>query len=85
MITERMLCVIDGGKGLRKAVQHVPGTAAAIQRRQIHKARNLQALLPKVRQAHVRATLRRAYGPPVRAPHGANSRPSGDGSRAPVT
>ena len=28
---------------------------------QIHKARNLQALLPKPRQAHVRATLRRAY------------------------
>jgi len=36
-------------------------TAAVIQRCQIHKARNLQALLPKARQAHVRATLRRAY------------------------
>ena len=60
-ITERVLCVIDGGKGLRKAVQDVLGTAAVIQRCQIHKARNLQALLPKPRQAHVRATLRRAY------------------------
>lgn len=60
-ITERVLCVIDGGKGLRKAVQDVLGTAAVIQRCQIHKARNLQALLPKSRQAHVRATLRRAY------------------------
>jgi len=60
-ITERVLCVIDGGKGLRKAVQDVLGTAAVIQRWQIHKARNLQALLPKARQAHVRATLRRAY------------------------
>ena len=57
----RVLCVIDGGKGLRKAVQDVLGTAAVIQRCQIHKARNLQALLPKPRQAHVRATLRRAY------------------------
>ena len=61
VITERVLCVIDGGKGLRKAVQDVLGTAAVIQRCQIHKARNLQALLPKPRQAHVRATLRRAY------------------------
>jgi transposase-like protein len=63
-ITERVLCVIDGGKGLRKAVQEVLGTAAVIQRCQIHKARNLQALLPKPRQAHVRATLRRAYRAP---------------------
>jgi putative transposase len=61
VITERVLCVIDGGKGLRKAVQDVLGTAAVIQRCQIHKARNLQALLPQARQAHVRATLRRAY------------------------
>ncbi len=49
------------GQGLRKAVQDVLGTAAVIQRCQIHKARNLQALLPKPRQAPVRATLRRAY------------------------
>jgi len=60
-ITERVLCVIDGGKGLRKAVQDVLGTAAVIQRCQLHKARNLQALLPKARQPHVRASLRRAY------------------------
>jgi len=60
-ITERVLCVIDGGKGVRKAVQDVLGTAAVIQRCQLHKARNLEALLPKARQAHVRATLRRAY------------------------
>ena len=60
-ITERVLCVLDGGKGLRKAVQDVLGTAAVIQRCQLHKARNLQALLPKARQAHVRATMRRAY------------------------
>jgi putative transposase len=56
-----VLCVIDGGKGLRKAVQDVLGTAAVIQRCQLHKARNLQALLPKARQAHVRAVMRRAY------------------------
>ena len=61
LIKGRVLCVIDGGKGLRKAVQDVLGTAAVIQRCQVHKARNLQALLPKARQAHVRAALRRAY------------------------
>ena len=61
VVSERVLCVIDGGKGLRKAVQDVLGTAAVIQRCQIHKARNLQALLPKPRQAHVRAAMRRAY------------------------
>jgi len=57
-ITDRVRCVIDGGKGLRKAGQDVLGTAAVIQRCQLHKARHLQALLPK---AHVRATMRRAY------------------------
>jgi transposase-like protein len=58
---ERVLCVIDGGKGLRKAVQDVLGTAAVIQRCQIHKARNLLAQVPKARQVYVRAMLRRAY------------------------
>lgn len=58
---ERVLCVIDGGKGLRKAVQDVLGTAAVIQRCQIHKARNLLAQVPKARQVYVRAILRRAY------------------------
>ena len=28
VLTERVLCVMDGGKGLRKAVQDVLGTAA---------------------------------------------------------
>ena len=60
-VTDRVLCVIDGGKGVRKAVQDVLGTAAVIQRCQVHKARNLQALLPQARQAYVAAMLRRAY------------------------
>ncbi len=60
-IADRVLCVIDGGKGLRKAVQDVLGTAAVIQRCQLHKARNLLAVVPKARQAYVRAMLRRAY------------------------
>jgi len=54
--------VIDGGEGLRKAVQAVLGTAAVIQRCQLHnKARNLLAVVPTARQAYVRAMLRRAY------------------------
>jgi transposase-like protein len=60
-VADRVLCVIDGGKGLRKAVQDVLGTAAVIQRCQVHKARNLLALLPKARHAYVGAMLRRAY------------------------
>ena len=57
----RVLCVIDGGKGLRKALGDVLGDAAVIQRCQLHKGRNLDALVPKARQAYVRAMLRRAY------------------------
>jgi len=57
----RVLWVIDGGKGLRKALGDVFGDAAVIQRCQLHKARNLAALVPKARQAYVRANLRRAY------------------------
>src|SRR5437899_10282575 len=57
----RVLCVIDGGKGLRKALGDVLGDAAVIQRCQLHKGRNLAALVPKARQAYVRAALRRAY------------------------
>ena len=57
----RVLWVIDGGKGLRKALGDVLGDAAVIQRCQLHKGRNLDALVPKGRQAYVRAALRRAY------------------------
>src|SRR5213594_359739 len=57
----RVLCVIDGGKGLRKALEEVLGTRAVIQRCQLHKQRNLLALVPHRRQPFVRAALRRAY------------------------
>src|SRR5438093_571434 len=39
----RVLWVIDGGKGLRKALGDVLGDAAVIQRCQLHKGRNLDA------------------------------------------
>lgn len=63
-VDRRVLCVIDGGKGLRKALADVLGDAAVIQRCQLHKGRNLDGLVPKARQAYVRATLRRAYRTP---------------------
>jgi len=57
----RVLCVIDGGKGLRKALGEVLGTSAVIQRCQLHKQRNLLALVSKGHPAVVRTALRRAY------------------------
>jgi transposase-like protein len=57
----RLLCVIDGGKGVRKALEDVLGTQAVIQRCQLHKQRNLLALVPERRQPFVRAALGRAY------------------------
>jgi putative transposase len=56
-----VLCVIDGGKGVRKALADVLGTQAIIQRCQLHKQRNLLALVPQRRQPFVRGALRRAY------------------------
>jgi transposase-like protein len=55
----RVLCVIDGGKGLRKAVDDVLGTGAVIQRGQLHKQRNLLALIP---QRASRSCERRCVG-----------------------
>jgi transposase-like protein len=60
-IDGRVLCVIDGGKGLRKALDDVLGAAVVIQRCQLHKRRNLEALVPKARHAYLRAALQRAY------------------------
>jgi transposase-like protein len=57
----RVLCVIDGGKGLRKALEDVLGTQAVIQRCQLHKQRNLLALVPPRRLPFVRAALQQAY------------------------
>lgn len=36
-----LLCVIDGGTGLRKAIEDVFGTHAVVQRCQVHKLRNV--------------------------------------------
>ena len=50
-----LLCVIDGAKGLRKAIQTVFGNRAVVQRCQWHKRENVVRYLPKAQQAYERA------------------------------
>ena len=55
------LFVIDGGKGLRKAIRTVFGDWACVQRCQVHKQRNVLEHLPERQRTWVRAALRRAW------------------------
>ena len=64
--TERgLLCVIDGAKGLRKAIQTVFGLQATVQRCQWHKRENVVWYLPKGQQASWRRRLQQAYERPT--------------------
>jgi len=56
-----ILVVIDGGKGMAKAVRAVFGKRAMIQRCQVHKRRNVLDQLPKRLHASIRAALAAAY------------------------
>lgn len=58
---EGLLCVIDGSKGLYKAVREVFGAYAEVQRCQWHKRENVVSYLPKQDQASYRRRLQRAY------------------------
>ena len=60
-INGRILCVIDGGKGLRRALDEVLGDIALVHRCQIHKLRNVIGHLPEARHAYVRQTMTEAY------------------------
>jgi len=62
-----LLCVIDGAKGLRKAVDKVFGDKAAVQRCQWHKRENVVSYLPISKQATFRQKLQRAYDQPTYA------------------
>jgi transposase-like protein len=62
-----LLCVIDGAKGLRKAIQTVWGQRAVVQRCQWHKRENVLRYLPKGRQATWRQRLQQAYEQPTYA------------------
>lgn len=60
-VEEQILCVIDGGKGIRKALLDVFGNLALIQRCQVHKTRNVREHLSKDRQLRVGRLMNDAY------------------------
>ncbi len=60
-IDGKFLRVIDGGKGLRKALCDVLGSSAVLQRCQVHKTRNVRDHLPDSRRAYVSGQMREAY------------------------
>lgn len=60
-----LLCIIDGAKGLRKALQTVFGSRAVVQRCQWHKRENVVTYLPKTQQAPWRRKLQAAYEQPT--------------------
>jgi len=59
-----MLFVIDGGRGLRKAITELFGPGALVQRCQVHKRRNVLDHLPESMQAGVRRAMQQAYETP---------------------
>lgn len=56
-----LLVVIDGAKGMRKAIQEVFGVYGIVQRCQWHKRENVVSYLPKGIQDAYRAKLQSAY------------------------
>lgn len=62
---EGILCVIDGAKGLRKAIREVFGGCAQVQRCQWHKRENVVGYLPKADHSAWRKKLQRAYQEPT--------------------
>ena len=62
---EGILCVVNGSKGIRKAIDEVFGKSAEIQRCQWHKRENVASYLPKADQSAWRKKLQRAYREPT--------------------
>jgi putative transposase len=60
-VTERTLCVIDGGRGIRKALEDVFGDLAVIQRCTVHKRRNVREHLSPSHVAYVMSAMTEAY------------------------
>ena len=56
-----ILCIIDGGKGIRKGIDTVLGEKAVVARCQWHKRENVLEYLPKGRRAEFRKKLQNAY------------------------
>ena len=64
-IEDGLLVVLDGARGLRKAVSTVFGATALVQRCQWHKRENVVRYLPKRQQATWRGKLQVAYERPT--------------------
>lgn len=64
-IAQGLLVVIDGGKGLRAAVNQVLKKRAVVQRCMWHKRENVISYLPKSEQPQWRRRLQRAYDRPT--------------------
>lgn len=64
-LSQGLLVVIDGSRGLRAAVSKALGKRALVQRCQWHKRENVVAYLPKSEQATWRRRLQRAYERPT--------------------
>lgn len=64
-VEEGLLVVLDGSKGLRKAVGSALGDRAVVQRCQWHKRENVVAYLSKAQQETMRRKLQAAYGQPT--------------------
>jgi transposase-like protein len=57
----KLLCVIDGAKGLRAAIDDVLGDTALVQRCQNHKRRNVCDQLPSKRRSYATRVMTDAY------------------------
>jgi transposase-like protein len=64
-IGDGLLCIIDGSKGLRKALYDVFGTKVLVQRCQWHKRENVIGYLPKGMQGSIWGRLQEAYEEPT--------------------
>jgi putative transposase len=62
-----LLCVVDGAKGLRKAITTVFGAQTPVQRCQWHKRENVVAYLPEGQRGPWRRKLQAAYEQPTYA------------------
>lgn len=60
-VNERILCVIDGGKGIRKALEDVFGDLAVVQRCLVHKRRNVREHLSPSHVPYVMSAMSEAY------------------------
>jgi transposase-like protein len=62
--TEGILTIVDGSKGLKKAVEEVFGEFTLTQRCQWHKRENVVSYLPEEQKDNFRGKLQRAYNEP---------------------